>query len=99
MLANAVCKGKNKNPESIKGKIFLNKKGSLQKDKINFFITRKGNTIGKHSVIFNNKIENIELKHTAFSRELFADGALNAAVWISKKNKGLFDMQDILNLK
>jgi len=99
MLANAVCKGKNKNLEAIKGKTFLNKKGSLQKDKINFFITRKGNTIGKHSVLFNNKIENIELKHTAFSRDLFADGALNAAVWISKKSKGLFNMQDMFDLK
>ena len=99
MLANAVSKGRNKNLESIKGKIFLNKKGNLQKNKVNFFITRKGNTIGKHSVIFNNKIENIELKHTAFSRELFADGALNAAIWISKKNKGLFNMQDMFGLK
>jgi 4-hydroxy-tetrahydrodipicolinate reductase len=99
MLANAVSKGKNKNLESIKGKTFLNKKGSLQKNKINFFVTRKGNTIGKHSVLFNNKIENIELKHTAFSRELFADGALNAAIWISKKNKGLFNMQDMFDLK
>ena len=99
MLANAVCKGKNKNLESTKGKVFLNKKGNLQKNKINFFITRKGNTIGKHSVLFNNKIENIELKHTAFSRELFADGALNAAIWISKKNKGLFNIQDMLDLK
>jgi 4-hydroxy-tetrahydrodipicolinate reductase len=99
MLANAVSKGKNKNFESIKGKIFLNKKGNLQENKVNFFITRKGNTIGKHSVIFNNKIENIELKHTAFSRELFADGALNAAIWISKKNRGLFNMQDMFNLK
>jgi 4-hydroxy-tetrahydrodipicolinate reductase len=99
MLANAVSKGKNKNLESIKGKMFLNKSGSLQKNKINFFISRKGNTIGKHSVNFNNNIENIELKHTAFSRDLFADGALNAAVWISKKNKGLFNMQDMLGLK
>ena len=99
MLANAVSKGKNKNPESIKGKMFLNKSGSLQKNKVNFFITRKGNTVGKHSVNFNNKIENIELKHTAFSRDLFADGALNAAVWIRKKNKGLFNMQDMLGLK
>jgi 4-hydroxy-tetrahydrodipicolinate reductase len=99
MLANAVSRGKNKNLESIKGKTFLNKKGNLQKNKINFFITRKGNTIGKHSVFFNNKIENIELKHTAFSRELFADGALNAAIWISKKNKGLFSMQDMFYLK
>jgi len=99
MLANAVSKAKNKNIESIKGKIFLNKKGNLQKNKINFFITRKANTIGKHSVFFNNKIESIELKHTAFSRELFADGALNAAIWISKKNKGLFNMQDMFSLK
>jgi 4-hydroxy-tetrahydrodipicolinate reductase len=99
MLASAVCKGKNKNLELIKGKTFLNRKGSLQKNKINFFITRKGNTIGKHSVLFNNKIENIELKHIAFSRELFADGALKAAIWISKKNKGLFNMQDMFMLK
>ena len=99
MLANAVSKGKNKNLESMKGKFFFNKKGVLQKNKVNFFIKRKGNTVGKHSVIFNNKIENIELKHTAFSRELFADGALNAAIWIGKKSKGLFNMQDMLGLK
>jgi 4-hydroxy-tetrahydrodipicolinate reductase len=99
MLANSVSRGKNKNLDSIKGKLFLNKKGNLQKNKINFFITRRGNTIGKHSVFFNNKIENIELKHTAFSRELFADGALSAAIWISKKNRGLFNMQDMFNLK
>jgi len=99
MLANAASTSKGKNLESLKGKIFLNKKGNLEKNKINFFITRKGNTIGKHSVIYSNEIENIELKHTALSRELFADGALNAAIWISKKNKGLFSMQDMLNLK
>ena len=99
MLANAVSKGKNQKLESMKGKMFLNKKGDLQKNKINFFITRKSNTIGKHSVLFDNKIENIELKHIAFSRELFADGALNAAIWIKKKNKGLFNMQDMFKLK
>ena len=99
MLANAVAKGKGKNLDKLKGKFYLNKKGNLQNNKVNFFITRKGKTIGKHSVIYNNKIENIELKHTAFSRELFADGALNAAIWISKKNKGLFNMQDMFNLK
>ena len=99
MLANAVSKGKNQNLESIKGKIFLNESGKLQKNKINFFITRKGKTIGEHSVNFNNNIENIELKHTAFSRDLFADGALNAAIWISKKKQGLFNMQDMLGLQ
>jgi len=99
MLANAVAKGKNKRLENLKGKVFLNKIGNLQNNKINFYITRKGKTVGKHAVIYNNKSENIELKHTAFSRKLFADGALNAAIWIRKKNKGLFNMQDMLNLK
>jgi len=99
MLANAVARGVNKNLNSIKGKIFLNHKGNLQKNKINFFIKRKGTTIGEHSINFNNKIESIELKHKAFSRELFADGALNAAVWINKKKKGLFNMNDMFGLK
>jgi 4-hydroxy-tetrahydrodipicolinate reductase len=99
MLANAIASGKGKSLDKLKGKFYLNKKGNLQNNKVNFFITRKGKTVGKHSVIFNNKIENIELKHTAFSRELFADGALNAAIWISKKNKGLFNMQDMFGLK
>ena len=99
ILANAVAKGKGKNLDKLKGKFYFNKKGNLQINKINFFITRKGKTVGKHSVIYNNKMENIELKHTAFSRELFADGALNAAIWINKKNKGLFNMQDMFYLK
>jgi 4-hydroxy-tetrahydrodipicolinate reductase len=99
MLANAVAKGKSKNLDKLTGKYFLNKKGDFQNNKVNFFIKRKGKTIGQHSVIYNNKIENIELKHTAFSRELFAEGALNAAIWIRKKNKGLFNMQDMFNLK
>ena len=99
MLASAVVKGKNKSLDKLKGKFYLNKKGNLENDKINFFITRKGKTIGKHSVIYNNMIEKIQLKHIAFSRKLFADGALNAAIWISKKKRGLFNMQGMFNLK
>jgi len=99
MFANAIAEGQNKKFNSIKGKFFINKKGKFSKNKINFFITRKGNTIGKHNINYNNKLEIIELKHTAISRELFADGALNAAIWIHKKNKGLFNMQDMLDLK
>jgi 4-hydroxy-tetrahydrodipicolinate reductase len=99
MLGNAIANGRNKNLDNLRGKLFLNKKGKFQNKKINFFITRKGKTVGQHSIIYNNNIENIELKHAAFSRELFADGALDAVIWISKKNKGLFSMQDMLNLK
>jgi len=99
MLAKAVANGKNKNLKKIKGKNFLNTNGKFTKNKINFMITRRGNTIGEHSVSFNNNIENIELKHASYSRELFVRGALAAAIWISKKKRGLFNMQDMFNLK
>ena len=99
MLAKAVANGKNKNLKKIRGKNFLNTNGKFTKNKINFMITRRGNTIGEHSVSFNNNIENIELKHASYSRELFVRGALAAAIWISKKKRGLFNMQDMFNLK
>jgi 4-hydroxy-tetrahydrodipicolinate reductase len=99
MLANAIAKGQNKKLTSITGKFFLNKKRNFNKNKINFFITRKGDTIGKHNILFSNKTERIELKHTAYSRKLFAEGTINAAIWIRKKNKGLFNMQDMFKLK
>jgi len=98
MLASAVAKGKSKKLKSLIGK-FSFKKKIITNNKINFFIARKGNTIGKHSIEFNNNIEKIELKHDALSRELFANGAINAAVWIRKRRNGLFNMQDMLNLK
>lgn len=99
ILAHAISNGKNKSLNNLKGKIFLNKKNIFQKNKINFFITRRGKTVGKHSVIYNNELERIQLTHIANSRELFAEGALKAAIWLSKKSKGLFNMQDIFNLK
>jgi 4-hydroxy-tetrahydrodipicolinate reductase len=98
MLAEAIAKGKNKKLISLIGKSFFNK-SIKPNNKINFFITRKGSTIGRHSIEFNNNIEKIELKHDAFSRELFADGAISAAIWIRKKRNGFFNMQDMLNLK
>ena len=98
MLAEAVAKGKGKKLISLIGKSSFNKK-IKPNNKINFFITRKGSTIGKHSIEFNNNIERIELKHDAFSRDLFADGAISAAIWIRKKKRGFFNMQDMLNLK
>jgi 4-hydroxy-tetrahydrodipicolinate reductase len=99
ILANAIADGKNKNFKLLKGGVFFNKNAKPHKNKINFYIKRKGNTIGEHTINFNDKTENIQLKHIAFSRNLFADGALKAAIWIKKKNKGLFDMRDMLNLK
>ena len=52
---------------------------------------------GTHSVFYKSAVDEIEIKHTAFSRQGFALGAVVAAEWIIGK-KGVFGMKDVLNL-
>lgn len=99
MLGHAVAQGKGKNLDQITGNTFLNKKGKTKIGKINFFIKRKGKIPGTHSVIFQTPKETIELKHVAKSRDLFADGALNAAKWLANKKPGLYNMHDVLQIR
>ncbi|QIQ41197.1 MAG: 4-hydroxy-tetrahydrodipicolinate reductase [Buchnera aphidicola (Aphis urticata)] len=64
--------------------------------KIGFSSIRSGNIVGKHSVIFTNSEEEINITHTAFNRESFAKGAIQSVFWIILQNKGLFNMKDFL---
>jgi 4-hydroxy-tetrahydrodipicolinate reductase len=43
--------------------------------------------------------ERVEISHKASSRMSFGRGAVRAAVWVAAKDRGLFDMQDVLGLK
>lgn len=52
---------------------------------------------GTHSVYYRSSVDEIEIKHTAFSRQGFALGAVVAAEWIQNK-KGIFSMKDVLSL-
>lgn len=57
----------------------------------------RGGTIpGEHTVIFAGPDEVIEVKHTAYSKEVFARGAIKAAQYIASKTKGLYSMEDII---
>lgn len=66
---------------------------------IGFAALRGGDVVGDHTVIFAGQGERIELMHKASSREIFADGAIKAALWAQNKPKGLYSMQDVLGLK
>jgi len=55
------------------------------------------NIPGTHSVFYDSEVDQIEIKHTAHSREGFALGAVIAAEWLKDK-KGVFTMKDVLNL-
>ena len=58
---------------------------------------RGGTIVGEHEVIFAGLDEVIELKHTAYSRDIFATGALKAAKFMAGiKEPGLYDMRDVL---
>lgn len=57
---------------------------------------RGGDVIGEHTVLFLGAGEQIELTHLATSRDIFAKGALKAALWITDQKPGLYTMQDVL---
>ncbi|MCV2502142.1 MAG: hypothetical protein N4P96_00610 [Candidatus Lightella neohaematopini] len=58
---------------------------------------RLGNVIGKHSIIFVNNLECIEIKHTVYHRKSFAIGAIEAAKWITNYKTGLFNINNIFS--
>jgi 4-hydroxy-tetrahydrodipicolinate reductase len=55
------------------------------------------NIPGTHSVFYDSKVDQIEIKHTANSREGFALGSVIAAEWLIGK-KGVFTMKDVLGI-
>lgn len=73
--------------------------GARQRDTIGFATVRAGDIVGDHTVMFAAEGERVEITHKASSRMSFARGAVRAAVWLAGKDKGLFDMQDVLGLK
>jgi len=73
--------------------------GERDANTIGFATVRGGDMVGDHTVMFAGTGERVELTHKASSRATFALGALRAAKFLAKKKSGLFDMQDVLNLK
>jgi len=65
---------------------------------IGFATLRGGSVVGDHTVIFAGNGERLELRHVAESRELFARGAVKAALWAGGKPPGLYSMMDVLGL-
>lgn len=58
---------------------------------------RRGEVVGEHTVTFSNPAETITISHVANTRDIFANGALNAATWVfSKKEPGLYSMMDVI---
>lgn len=79
-------------------KYVYDRHSSMQKrtrDEIGIHSVRGGTITGEHTIVFAGNDEMIEIKHTAVSKDLFAEGALKAAVFLYGKAPGYYKMQDI----
>ena len=67
-----------------------------EKYEIGISAVRGGNIVGEHEVIFAGQDEVIEFKHTAYSKAVFAKGAVQAAKFLAGKPAGFYDMSDVI---
>lgn len=73
--------------------------GERDRKTIGFETIRAGDIVGDHTVMFADIGERVEITHKASSRMTFANGAIRAALWLNDRGNGLYDMQDVLDLK
>ena len=73
--------------------------GERKPGTIGFETIRAGDIVGDHTVLFAGSGERVEITHKASSRMTFARGAARAAAWLQGRPAGLYDMQDVLDLK
>ncbi len=99
MLGDAVAQGRGKLLDDVACKVRDGIIGPRAEGEIGFATLRGGGVVGDHTVIFAGVKEQLEFSHKAHDRSLFADGAVQAAVWVADKNAGRYSMMDVLGLK
>ncbi|MFK8018405.1 MAG: 4-hydroxy-tetrahydrodipicolinate reductase [Pseudomonadales bacterium] len=73
--------------------------GARDPETIGFATVRAGDIVGEHTVMFAAEGERVEITHKASSRMNFGRGAMRACLWLADRNTGLYDMQDVLELR
>lgn len=73
------------------------KREKRSKNEIGMHAIRGGTIVGEHEIIFAGRDEVITLSHSARSKEVFAVGAVNAAVYMTGKQPGMYDMGELVS--
>ncbi|MBQ1210965.1 MAG: 4-hydroxy-tetrahydrodipicolinate reductase [Clostridia bacterium] len=95
MLADAVAEGLDYTPQYVFERHSTREKRS--KHEIGISAIRGGTIVGEHDVMFCGRDEVITLSHHAASKELFAVGAINAALFLIGKPAALYNMRDFVS--
>ena len=74
------------------------KRQKREKTEIGLHAIRGGTIVGEHDIIFAGHDEVITLSHSAASKEVFAVGAVNAAVFLAAQKPGMYDMSAMMTL-
>jgi len=98
MLGEAAADGRGVNLTDVSDRGRDGITGERKRGDIGFHAIRGGDVVGEHDVIFAADGERIVLRHLATDRQVFARGALKAALWGLGKAPGEYDMMDVLGL-
>ena len=93
MLGRAAAIGRG---VSLEDKKVLDRDGVRKAGDIGFSVLRGGDVVGIHNVMFAGGGELVTLSHQGFSREIYANGAIAAALWAKNKPAGLYSMRDVI---
>ncbi len=97
-LGRAAAKGRGVDHDEVKQAARDGHTGARNEGDIGYAVLRGGDVIGEHSVVFAGAGERVELTHKAGARDLFAAGAVRAALWARGRKAGLYSMKDVLGL-
>jgi 4-hydroxy-tetrahydrodipicolinate reductase len=97
-LGEAAAKGRGVALEKVARRTRDGQVGARPRGEIGFATLRGGDVVGDHTVVFAADGERIEITHKASSREVFARGAVRAAMWTKSRKAGLYNMRDVLGL-
>ena len=95
-LGEAAAAGRDVNLADVADKVRDGMTGARTRGDIGFATLRGGDVVGDHTVMFAGAGERVEITHKAASREIFAAGAIRAAMWATQQKPGLYSMKDVL---
>lgn len=95
MIADSISEELSQQPQYVYDRHSYRKK--REKNEIGFHSVRGGTIVGEHDVIFAGHDEVVTISHSAQSKEVFAVGSINAAVYLADKAPGMYSMSDLLS--
>lgn len=98
MLGEAAAVGRGKSLKELQAAPYLGPDAQRKEGEIGMAVRRAGGIYGEHEIMFSSPREVIRLSHMALDRTVFAEGAVQAALWAAGQAPGLYSMNDVLGL-